>query len=64
LRENTLSLRVFFDNSIVEVFINGGERVMTAQVFPEQNSPAVELFSNGPGASINKLLAWKIKSVW
>jgi fructan beta-fructosidase len=61
---NKLSIRVFFDNSIIEVFINGGERVMTAQVFPEQNEPVTELFSEGTGARIMKLSAWKIKSVW
>jgi fructan beta-fructosidase len=64
LIDHKLSMRVFFDNSIMEVFINGGERVMTAQLFPEQNIPVTELFSEGTGARINKLSAWKIKSVW
>ena len=64
LTENKISLHVYFDNSIIEVFINNGDRVMTAQVFPEQDNPVVELFSEGTGANINKLFAWKIKSVW
>jgi fructan beta-fructosidase len=64
LPDNKLALHVFFDNSIVEVFIKGGERVMTAQLFPEQKNTAIELFSEDPGARINKLLAWNILSVW
>ena len=64
LQENILSLNVFFDNSIIEVFVNGGERVMTAQVFPDQNNLPIELFSEGTAARFNRLLAWKIKSVW
>ena len=64
LTENKLALRIFFDNSIIEVFLNGGEKVMTAQVFPAQENPVVELFSEGTGANINKLTAWRLKSVW
>jgi fructan beta-fructosidase len=64
LTENKLFLRVFFDNSIIEVFMNDGERVMTAQVFPAQDNPVVEFFSDGTNASINKLITWKLTSIW
>ena len=64
IKENTISLHVFFDHSIIEFFVNGGERVFTAQVFPGEKIPAIELFSDEPGGMINRLQAWKIKSVW
>lgn len=62
--DQKISLRVFFDNSIIEVYINDGERVFTAQVFPEEKNPAVDIFSEGTGAIIHSLMAWKVKTIW
>ncbi len=62
--DQKISLRVFFDNSIIEVYINDGERVFTAQVFPEEKNPAVDIFSEGTGAIIHSLKAWKVKTIW
>ena len=40
---NNISLRVFVDRSSVEVFVNGGETVFTAIVFPETPYDSVVL---------------------
>jgi fructan beta-fructosidase len=62
--DQKISLRIFFDNSIIEVYINDGECVFTAQVFPEEKIPAVDIFSDGPGTIVQRLEAWKLKSIW
>ncbi|MBS1566774.1 MAG: glycoside hydrolase family 32 protein [Bacteroidetes bacterium] len=57
-------LRVFFDHSIVEVFGNAGEAVMTVQLFPDNTDNGVELFSNNGNSRINSLKIWQLKSAW
>lgn len=58
-----LKLRVFIDHSIVEVFINDGESVITNQVFPTESPSGIEVFSLN-GKSETKVSAWIMKSVW
>ncbi|MCX7774228.1 MAG: GH32 C-terminal domain-containing protein, partial [Clostridia bacterium] len=47
LKEGRLKLRIFVDKSSVEVFINDGETVMTARIYPQQASRGIVLFSDG-----------------
>ena len=42
---NTLSMRIFVDNSSVEVFINNGEEVFSSRIFPEKNADKIIVFS-------------------
>jgi fructan beta-fructosidase len=64
LNKNVLNLHVFFDNSIVEVFANDGEAVMTLQIFPDPVNSGIELFSHGGQVIVKNLSLWKIKSAW
>jgi fructan beta-fructosidase len=64
LKDNRLLLHIYFDNSIVEVFANNGETVMTMQVFPGENDKSVALFSNGGTAKFNNIKIWRMKSAW
>jgi fructan beta-fructosidase len=64
LKNNQLRLHIFFDHSIVEVFANEGEAVMTAQVFPREADDGIELFSNGGNSRINSLKIWQLNSAW
>jgi len=59
-----LRLHIFFDHSIVEVFANGGEAVMTAQIFPGDTDNGIELFSNGANSRISSLKIWQMGSAW
>jgi len=43
--KNHLKLQVFMDTSSVEIFINDGEFVMTARIFPEPESEGIEIFA-------------------
>ncbi|EOH75311.1 sucrose-6-phosphate hydrolase [Enterococcus malodoratus] len=44
LEENKpLSLQIFVDHSVCEIFVNGGQHVLTARVFPAENEKDVYL---------------------
>ncbi|MGF7400055.1 glycoside hydrolase family 32 protein [Thermoanaerobacterium thermosaccharolyticum] len=47
LIDGRLRLNIFVDVSSVEVFINGGKKVMTGRVYPDSQSVNISLFSNG-----------------
>ncbi|WP_319371657.1 sucrose-6-phosphate hydrolase [uncultured Ilyobacter sp.] len=38
---------IFMDKSLIEVFINDGEEVFTARIFPDEKSSGIEFFSDG-----------------
>jgi len=59
-----ISLNILYDKSIVEVFANQGEVVMTAQIFPDEKNNGVEVFSKGGTTTFTKLTWHAVKSVW
>lgn len=63
LIDGKLKLHVFIDHSIVEVFINDGESVITNQVFPTKNPSSIELFSIH-GEANTTVSMWTLKSIW
>jgi fructan beta-fructosidase len=60
--DGKISLLIFIDQSIVEVFVNGGEQVITSQVFPTGKGASIEMFSNN-GAPMN-VEAWEMDATW
>jgi len=64
LNNKPLQLHIFFDHSIVEVFANNGEAVLTAQIFPEEADNRIELFSSGGKSALIKATIWNIRSIW
>jgi fructan beta-fructosidase len=64
LNNALLPLQIFVDKSIVEVFANDGQAVMTMQVFPGEIDSGIELFSKNGKAVIKNLTLWSIKSSW
>lgn len=42
--ENTVTIELLVDNSIVEIFINDGKEVMTTRAFPLENSKNIEIY--------------------
>ncbi|WP_223702116.1 glycoside hydrolase family 32 protein [Sutcliffiella deserti] len=59
LVDNKLTLRIFVDSSSVEVFINGGEKVMTARIYPSQLANGISFFAKGE-AKIVRLRKWNM----
>ncbi len=59
----TLKLRVFLDNSVLEVFANGRQSI-TQRIYPsKENSTGIRLFANGGSATANVVEAWDMEPV-
>jgi beta-fructofuranosidase len=60
LQDGFLTLRIFIDSSSIEVFINGGEKVMTARIYPSEGANGISFFADGT-ATIKTLNKWNLK---
>lgn len=58
-----ISLEVLMDKSILEVFVNGGEQVLTTWVFPTKGQGRVWVFSDGGTSTIADLEGWNLENV-
>ena len=58
-----LSLSIYFDRSIAEVFVNEGEAVLTAQIFPLEDGGSLTISSSN-GTSIPSFSIEWMKSIW
>lgn len=60
----TLTLRVFVDRSVVEVFVND-HLALTTRVYPvRENSVVLDVFAQGGEARLISLDLWEMKSIW
>ena len=64
LHDGALDLRILVDNSIVEVYANHGERVLTDQVYPAATSNALKAFADGGSATLDSLDVYPMRSSW
>ena len=62
--QKTLTLRLFFDKSVMEVFINDGRKTVTRVVYPGSRDLRVELFSEDGSVTVTSVDAWEIGSIW
>ena len=63
LATNTaVTMHIFLDRSIVEVFINGC--AYTARAFSPADAQRIEVFSEGGVAKLRTLDIWEMKSIW
>lgn len=63
LEKGTLKLRIFVDESSVEVFCNDGSLVLSTTNFPSIGQTGIELFSDGGLISVPLLKAWPLKTI-
>lgn len=61
--DGLLTLDIFVDKSVVEIYANGGECVMTALAFPGDNATGAEIFSLRGDTRVT-LDAYRIGSIW
>ena len=59
-----VTLDIFVDHSIIEVFINDGESTMTSLVFPEEDGNRIKLFSENGEVIFEKVEIRTVKSIW
>lgn len=57
---SSLELSMFVDRSSIECFINGGEEVVSFQVYPTQPYNSITVCSHGGSTTINRLEVYKI----
>ncbi|GAA0554787.1 glycoside hydrolase family 32 protein [Chitinophaga japonensis] len=55
-----LKLQVLLDKSSLEVFVNGGEKVITTLIFPEKGATGLAAFAENGEAKLDRLKAWDL----
>lgn len=63
LQNGRIKLRIFVDKSIIEVFINDGERVITDLIFPTETAGGIDLFAEGGSAEFSNMTIWQLKPI-
>ncbi|MBN2640004.1 MAG: glycoside hydrolase family 32 protein, partial [Bacteroidales bacterium] len=63
LNFGNMKLRVFYDRTSVEVFINGDE-VFTNLVFPNEVYKEFEVFSKGGSIELQRCEVWSLNPIW
>jgi sucrose-6-phosphate hydrolase SacC (GH32 family) len=61
-RDGRISLRVLFDRSVIEIFGNDGETVISERVYPTRPYDRVELLPEGRSSTDARM--WELRSVW
>ena len=61
--QKTLRLQLFFDKSIIELFINDGRQAVTRVAYPGSHDIRVELFANGGKAVVKSAEVWELTRV-
>jgi len=59
-----LTLHLFLDKSVMEVFVNGGRACVTRVIYPGDEDKGVELFAEGGTALLESLESWELKPIW
>jgi beta-fructofuranosidase len=62
--EKVLTLQVFLDRSVMEIFANDGRRAVAKVIYPQQKDTGIELFATGGTAHVKSIDVWHMKSVW
>mgnify|MGYP000920536667 FL=1 len=58
-----LTLRLFIDRSMIEVFVNERHAVVAWHEYPPNNRH-ISLFAKGGNLLVKKVTAWKLKSIY
>ncbi len=59
--EGSMTLRIFVDRSVLEVFINGGQSAVTKVVYPGDVGSGISIRSHGGTATLHRFRAWRMK---
>jgi beta-fructofuranosidase len=59
--ERTLTLHIFLDRSLMEIFANGGRECVTKVIHTEEHDLGLEVFTIGGGATVRALDVWRLK---
>ncbi|SEW32935.1 levanase [Chitinophaga arvensicola] len=59
--DNKIRLQVLLDKSSVEVFVNGGEKVLTTLIFPDKAATGLSVFAENGSVKLNGLKGWNLE---
>jgi fructan beta-fructosidase len=60
---NKVRLRILFDKSSLEVFVNDGEQVLTDYVYPGEGATGCAVFAEGGDAVVRDLKIWDLSKI-
>ena len=60
----SLSLRIFLDRAVLEVFIDGGKNSVTKVIYPKEKDLGVAAVARGGRAILRNLKTWTMRSIW
>ena len=58
-----IQLKILFDKSSLEVFINNGEKVLTTYLYPAKGADVISAFSEGGKTVISSLKFWNLSGM-
>ena len=62
--DGTLTLRVFLDHSVIEVYANR-TACITGRIYPSRlDSLGIDVFAEGGGVRLSSLDTWQMASIW
>jgi len=64
VEDNIITLRIFLDQSSVEVFANDGKIAMTNLIYPDPTQNQVLAYVEGGSVSITCLDTWMLNGIW
>lgn len=59
-----ISLHLYLDKSSMELFIDGGKRVMTEIFFPDEELTSIFLYANDGTVELSGGIVYQLKSIW
>lgn len=64
LEEQRLKLRIYWDVSTFEVFVDEGRQAFSQLLYPREPFDQIELFAHGGHVSVDALRIYDLKSIW
>jgi sucrose-6-phosphate hydrolase SacC (GH32 family) len=61
--EQQLSLRIFVDRSVIEVYVDDGRRALTRVVYVDPENSGISIVSHGGEATLESLTAWQLRPI-
>lgn len=58
-----IRLRVLFDKSSLEVFVNDGEQVLTTYIYPDGGAGGCSVFAEGGTATVRSMKIWDLSKL-
>ena len=59
-----LKLHMFLDKSVMEVFIDDGQKAVTRVIYPREKDMNVQVFAEDGAATVLFFDVWKMKPIW